>query len=196
MWIRAQTSEFFPGRVPAYAGDNAWPMHGPLCSPRPSQLSLSLHLCLSCDLLGGGQVCALRATAVRVLVTVWCGWLKSTPGPGPGEVTVPLVSACQLSSPRTHTNEFQPTLIPQVNVYQPCGSVGDSKSLGMLQIGPLQRCVITGREETSTLCAGFPSRPSLCVCFLWDLTRVRFWLLHQKSLEVEDRHISTFLCDP
>lgn len=41
-------------------------------------------------------------------------------------------------------------LMPQVNIYQPCGLVGDSKSLGMFQISPLQGRVITkkGGKET------------------------------------------------
>lgn len=77
VWIRAQTSEFFPG---LFLHMLVTPPPWPSGLPRPSQLSLSLHLCLSCDFLGGGRVCVLRATAVQPLVTAWCAWLKSIPG--------------------------------------------------------------------------------------------------------------------
>lgn len=113
--------------------------------PLSSRPVSSFHPCLSCDCLGGGEVCVRYATAIQVLATVWWSVEIPTWPVTLGSDGSPL-SAHQLSSLRIYTNKFQPTIIPQVNVYQPCGSsMGDSRSLGMLQIGPIQRCVITGK---------------------------------------------------
>lgn len=58
-------------------------------------------------------------------------------------------------------------LMPQVNIYQPCGLVGDSKSLGMFQISPLQGRVITKKGGNEYFVHWLPPTGQTCMPLLY-----------------------------
>lgn len=102
--------------------------------------------------------------------------LESPLGHGLGVGAAPLLSAHRLTfllGPEDIAPTNSSPHSQQLNIYQPLDLAGGSKSLGMLQVGPLQSDVTVGRGESHSLSSQFPGRQSLEVlAFFRRLPRV------------------------